>query len=133
VGSGIPASRGQWDSIHSVGSSLRSSLSNVTAVFSPACIAHEVLTRSDWTNVAVRDVSLPDALDCWVSSLPTSDKKRTVSTSAAAEVRARLIAGSPLLAKNNVNNNGLATPIVSGHFHRYSLIEWLRYHFVKQL
>jgi hypothetical protein len=53
-----------------MGNHLRGTFHNLTAVFSPACIAHEVITKSDWTSVAVDGVSLPDALQCWTLSLP---------------------------------------------------------------
>jgi len=117
MGSGVPASRGQWDSIHSVGSALRGSLSNVTAVFSPACIAHEVLTRSDWESVAVADVSLPDGISCWLQSLDQVDiSPRIVSATAAAEVRALLTSHTP-----QIGSNGLGLPLVeSGRFHSRS-------------
>ena len=40
------------------------------ALFSPACIAHEIITSSDWTQVAVEGVTLSDALSCWAAGLP---------------------------------------------------------------
>ena len=60
----------QWNYIHSVGSSLRSTFNELSAVFSPACISHDVLTKLEWIEVTVDGVSLPDALNCWSSSLP---------------------------------------------------------------
>ena len=62
-------SRHQWDYIHRVGRSLRSTFNNVTAVFSPACIAHEVLTKPNFNTIAVAGVTLPDAIDCWANSV----------------------------------------------------------------
>jgi hypothetical protein len=53
-----------------MGNHLRGTFHNLTAVFSPACIAHEVITLSDWTSVTVDGVTLPDAMQCWVQSLP---------------------------------------------------------------
>ena len=49
---------------------LRSTFNTLSTVFSPACIAHEVLLGRDWTSVEVDGVTLPDALECWTSSLP---------------------------------------------------------------
>jgi hypothetical protein len=49
---------------------LRGTFHNLTAIFSPACIAHEVITLSDWTSVSIEGVTLPDAVQCWVQSLP---------------------------------------------------------------
>ncbi len=66
----VPASPDQWNYIHSMGSNLRSTFNELSAVFSPACIAHEVITKLEWTQVVVDGVSLPDALWCWSSSLP---------------------------------------------------------------
>ncbi len=68
-----PASSEQWDYIHTMGSNLRSTFENLnglSAVFSPSCIAHEVITKMEWTEVTVEGVSLPDALACWSQSLP---------------------------------------------------------------
>ena len=66
----LPASRDQWNYIHQSGRRLRETFNNVSAVFSPSCIAHEVITMSYWTDVEVSGVSLPDALQCWAASLP---------------------------------------------------------------
>ena len=57
------------DRISATGAALRRSLSDVTAVFAPSCIAHEVLTRPDWAGVAVNGVTLPDAIQCWADSI----------------------------------------------------------------
>ena len=66
----LPASRDQWNYIHQSGRRLRDTFNNVSAVFSPSCISHEVVTMSYWTDVEVSGVSLPDALQCWAASLP---------------------------------------------------------------
>lgn len=66
----IPATPDQWEYIHNIGSKLRSTFNDLNAVFSPACIAHNVITKLEWTQVVVDGVSLPDALWCWSSSLP---------------------------------------------------------------
>ena len=63
---GTPATQAQWNFIHKEGRNLRTSLESVTAVFSPSCISHTVLTKPFWTGVMVEGVSLPDALQCWV-------------------------------------------------------------------
>ena len=65
-----------WQGIHNLGSKLRNSfksLKPLNAVFSPACISHEVITNKDgldWTQVVVDGTSLPSALSCWASGLP---------------------------------------------------------------
>jgi hypothetical protein len=66
----LPTSRDQWNYIHQGGNHLRNTFNNVTAVFAPSCIAHEVVTMSYWTQVQVNQVSLPDAIQCWTESLP---------------------------------------------------------------
>ena len=63
----------EWKTIHSIGSKLRSTFDVIqkpSAVFSPACIGHEVITKLEWTEVVVDGVTLPDALSCWSLSLP---------------------------------------------------------------
>ena len=66
----VPASPDQWNYIHNLGSNLRNTFQNVSAVFSPSCIAHEVITKRDWSAISVNEVTLPDAIACWAESLP---------------------------------------------------------------
>lgn len=65
---GAPVTPQQWDYIHEMGAALRTSLDNVTAVFAPSCIGHAVLTKRDWLNIKIDDISLVDALRCWERS-----------------------------------------------------------------
>jgi O-palmitoleoyl-L-serine hydrolase len=74
---GAPVTPQQWDYIHEMGGALRTSLDNVTAVFAPACIGHSVLTKRDWQNIKIDDVSLTDALRCWEKSLARERKNGT--------------------------------------------------------
>lgn len=67
----------QWDYIHEMGGALRKSLENVTAVFAPSCIGHSVLTKRDWQNIKIDDVSLTDSMRCWENSL-LKDRKITL-------------------------------------------------------
>ncbi|XP_064628821.1 palmitoleoyl-protein carboxylesterase notum1-like isoform X2 [Lineus longissimus] len=62
---GPPTSQSQWQYIHRVGQSLKNTLENVSAVFAPACLSHIFLTKSDWQNIVINDISLPQALRCW--------------------------------------------------------------------
>lgn len=62
---GAPVTKQQWDYIHQMGDSLRSSFSNVSAVFAPSCISHSVLTKKEWQSVKIDEISLPQALRCW--------------------------------------------------------------------
>lgn len=62
---GAPVTPQQWNYIHDMGGALRESLDNVTAVFAPSCISHSVLTKRDWLNIKIDDISLAEALRCW--------------------------------------------------------------------
>lgn len=62
---GAPVTPQQWDYIHSMGRALRASFANVSAVFAPSCVSHSVLTKKDWLQVKIDDVSVARALRCW--------------------------------------------------------------------
>lgn len=62
---GTPVTKQQWDHIHKMGNALRKSFKNVSAVFAPSCISHSVLTKRDWLQVKIEDISFGDALYCW--------------------------------------------------------------------
>ncbi|XP_076267774.1 palmitoleoyl-protein carboxylesterase notum isoform X2 [Rhynchophorus ferrugineus] len=64
---GTPVTKQQWDYVHKMGDALRHSLKSVSAVFAPSCISHSVLTKKDWQEVKIDDISVADALNCWVS------------------------------------------------------------------
>lgn len=66
----IPSTPEHWNFIHRMGKNLRTTYQSLSAVFSPACIAHEIITSSDWTQVSVDGVTLSDALSCWAAGLP---------------------------------------------------------------
>lgn len=70
---GAPVTPQQWNYIHDMGGALRASLDNVTAVFAPSCIGHSVLTKRDWLNIKIDEISLSEALKCWEQS---TSKKR---------------------------------------------------------
>ncbi|KAI8492600.1 hypothetical protein Bbelb_296410, partial [Branchiostoma belcheri] len=65
---GTPVDKEQWNYIHNLGVDLRKTLANVTGVFAPACLAHTLITKSDWMTVRMKGVSLPSALHCWEHS-----------------------------------------------------------------
>jgi O-palmitoleoyl-L-serine hydrolase len=83
---GAPVTPQQWDYIHEMGGALRQSLDNVTAVFAPACIGHSVLTKRDWQNIKIDDVSLTDSLRCWENSL-ANDRKITLKLADSTKVK----------------------------------------------
>ncbi|CAG9764236.1 unnamed protein product [Ceutorhynchus assimilis] len=62
---GAPVTKQQWDYIHKMGDALRHSFQNVSAVFAPSCISHAVLTKKEWQEVKIDDISIADALHCW--------------------------------------------------------------------
>ena len=64
---GAPVTPAQWNYIHHQGNSIRETFDPLTAVFSPSCISHTVITKPDWKKVSIEGVNLPDALQCWVS------------------------------------------------------------------
>ncbi len=103
----------RWERISSVGASLRRSLSNVTAVFSPACIAHEALTKSSWTEVRVGGRSLPDAIECWSASLPgrTNAHAQSPDSSSALEVRRSPLAAEVPHATLRRQANDIVVPV----------------------
>lgn len=41
---------------------------HVHAVFTPACLSHTILTRSDWLKVHIKGYTLSDTLECWYQS-----------------------------------------------------------------
>ncbi|XP_059393924.1 inactive palmitoleoyl-protein carboxylesterase notum1b isoform X2 [Carassius carassius] len=66
---GQPVQEGQWRYIQNLGSELRNTLKNIPAMFAPACLSHEIITRSYWMDIHVKGTSLPRALQCWDRSL----------------------------------------------------------------
>nr|XP_023654159.1 palmitoleoyl-protein carboxylesterase notum1a [Paramormyrops kingsleyae] len=75
---GQPLQEGQWRYIQNLGSELRNTLKDVPAMFAPACLSHEVITRSYWMDIQVKGTSLPRALHCWDRSL--NDNSRNNKT-----------------------------------------------------
>ncbi|XP_072098571.1 palmitoleoyl-protein carboxylesterase notum1a [Mobula birostris] len=71
---GQPVQEGQWNYIQNLGRELKNTLKDVPAVFAPACLSHEVITKSYWLNLQVKGVSLPRALHCWDRSLQDSTR-----------------------------------------------------------
>ncbi|XP_048871491.1 inactive palmitoleoyl-protein carboxylesterase notum1b [Brienomyrus brachyistius] len=74
---GQPVQEGQWRYIENLGNELRNTLKDVPAMFAPACLSHEVITRTYWMDVQVKGVSLPRALQCWDRSLQDSSKNKS--------------------------------------------------------
>lgn len=85
---GAPITTQQWDYVHDMGAALRTSLDNVTAVFAPSCIGHSVLTKRDWLDIKIDDISLAEALRCWEKTT-ASDRlvRRRTTTKLTKEER----------------------------------------------
>ncbi|XP_018334994.1 palmitoleoyl-protein carboxylesterase NOTUM isoform X2 [Agrilus planipennis] len=62
---GAPVTKQQWDYIHKMGDALRQSFENVSAVFAPSCISHSILTKRDWLNLKIDEISFAESLQCW--------------------------------------------------------------------
>ncbi|KAL4233887.1 hypothetical protein ACF0H5_008560 [Mactra antiquata] len=58
----------QWQYLHKLGQEVRKTLENVSAVFAPSCLSHEVLTRYDWYNVSINNIKLGQSIYCWENS-----------------------------------------------------------------
>ncbi|XP_023604484.1 palmitoleoyl-protein carboxylesterase NOTUM [Myotis lucifugus] len=71
---GQPVQEGQWLYIQNVGREVRQTLKDVAASFAPACLSHEIILESHWTEVQVKGTSLPRALHCWDRSLHEGHK-----------------------------------------------------------
>ncbi|KAI4458352.1 notum-related [Holotrichia oblita] len=82
---GTPVTKQQWDHIHKMGNALRKSFKNVSAVFAPSCISHSVLTKRDWLQVKVEDISFGDALYCWEQSPVRKNMRRMRNSSTSEE------------------------------------------------
>uniref|UniRef100_A0A8B9JFW6 Notum, palmitoleoyl-protein carboxylesterase n=1 Tax=Astyanax mexicanus TaxID=7994 RepID=A0A8B9JFW6_ASTMX len=78
---GQPVQEDQWRYIQNLGIDLRNTLKNVPAMFAPACLSHEVITRSYWMDIQVKGTSLPRALQCWDRSLHHSLRNHGNSSS----------------------------------------------------
>ncbi|KAJ8315347.1 hypothetical protein KUTeg_007497 [Tegillarca granosa] len=61
-------SQEQWEYLYKLGEHLKNTLHNVTAVFAPACLSHELLTKRDWQSVSVNGVTLAQSIYCWENS-----------------------------------------------------------------
>lgn len=62
---GSPVTKQQWNHVHKMGEALRQSFKNVSAVFAPSCISHTILTKKNWQDVRIDDISVAEAIHCW--------------------------------------------------------------------
>ncbi|XP_027872960.1 inactive palmitoleoyl-protein carboxylesterase notum1b [Xiphophorus couchianus] len=69
---GQPLHEAQWRYIQNLGQELRNTLRDIPAMFAPACLSHELITRTYWMDIQVKGTSLPRALHCWDRSLQST-------------------------------------------------------------
>ncbi|KAH9492313.1 Palmitoleoyl-protein carboxylesterase notum1 [Bulinus truncatus] len=61
----------QWRYLLSLGEEVKQSLQNVSAVFAPACVTHEILTQPEWHTIRIQGTSLAESIHCWESGAVT--------------------------------------------------------------
>ncbi|XP_048871226.1 carboxylesterase notum2 [Brienomyrus brachyistius] len=71
---GQSLSEQQWTYMQNLGKELKNSLKDVLAVFAPSCLAHTLITKSNWMDFQVKGTSLTRALQCWDKSLQESNR-----------------------------------------------------------
>uniref|UniRef100_A0A8C5H4E3 Carboxylesterase notum2-like n=1 Tax=Gouania willdenowi TaxID=441366 RepID=A0A8C5H4E3_GOUWI len=74
---GQSLSEEQWQYVQNLGTQVKTSLGDVTAVFAPSCLSHTAITKSNWLSFQVKGTSLPRALQCWDRSLEATRNNRT--------------------------------------------------------
>ncbi|BFZ09989.1 hypothetical protein BsWGS_13028 [Bradybaena similaris] len=55
----------QWRYLLTLGEEVKETLQNASAVFAPACVSHEILTKPEWHTVHIDGTSLPQSIHCW--------------------------------------------------------------------
>ncbi|XP_069133357.1 palmitoleoyl-protein carboxylesterase notum1'-like [Argopecten irradians] len=96
-------SRGQWEYLHNLGEHVKSTLQNVTAVFAPACLSHELLQKSTWQSVSVEGVNLAQSIYCWENSF---DGEKCLSATRNNRIRHRALT-DPLLKDEPAGSNNV--------------------------
>ncbi|KAK3089800.1 hypothetical protein FSP39_006629 [Pinctada imbricata] len=61
-------SKEQWEYLYRLGEQVKNTLENVSAVFAPACLSHELIVRKDWHSVSVDGVTVAQSIYCWENS-----------------------------------------------------------------
>nr|CAH7747488.1 unnamed protein product [Callosobruchus chinensis] len=100
---GAPVTKQQWDYIHEMGDALKHSFQNVSAVFAPSCVSHAVLTKRDWQQVKIDDVSIAEALHCWEQKTKRRRLKRLKN---AAKRRRNRVSGGKNKRAETVSRSG---------------------------
>ena len=104
---GAPVTQAQWNFIHHQGRNIRRTLEPVSAVFAPSCISHTVMTKPSWVSVTVSGVSLPDALQCWVSQSQPGELELGSQSNILRPVQNDDPAPAPHLTLKRINSNML--------------------------
>ncbi|KAK3712393.1 hypothetical protein RRG08_002723 [Elysia crispata] len=55
----------QWRYLLDLGQQVKDTLKNVSAVFAPGCVSHEILNKPEWHNVRIEGTSLAESIYCW--------------------------------------------------------------------
>ena len=84
---GAPTTKKQWDFVHKMGKSVLDSFQNMTGVFAPSCVSHSILSRSEWTTLKVNDVTLPQAIHCWLKVTARQHRRACNSSKPARQQR----------------------------------------------
>ncbi|XP_067674518.1 palmitoleoyl-protein carboxylesterase notum1-like [Haliotis asinina] len=67
-GRGSDLSNDQWMYLLQLGEEMKETLMNASAVFAPACVSHDVLTKSEWHTTSIAGVTLAQSIFCWEES-----------------------------------------------------------------
>ncbi|GFN77869.1 notum pectinacetylesterase 1a [Plakobranchus ocellatus] len=55
----------QWRYLLDLGQQVKNTLRNVTAVFAPGCVSHEILNKPEWHDVRIEGTTLAESIYCW--------------------------------------------------------------------
>nr|XP_011418813.2 palmitoleoyl-protein carboxylesterase notum1 [Crassostrea gigas] len=98
-GSNELLSKEQWEYLYKLGEKVKQTLDNVTAVFAPACLSHEVLLKKDWHSISVKGISLSQSIYCWENSF--EGEKCISATNGSTSVKLiRPYGDAPVKARN---------------------------------
>ncbi|XP_045196487.1 palmitoleoyl-protein carboxylesterase notum1-like [Mercenaria mercenaria] len=85
--------KSQWEYLHKLGQEVRKTLDNVSAVFAPSCLSHEILTRYDWFNVSINSIKLGQSIYCWENSYKYDKCLMTTASGNALEALSDTLQG----------------------------------------
>ncbi|XP_061416586.1 palmitoleoyl-protein carboxylesterase notum1-like [Lethenteron reissneri] len=93
--------------LRELGQELRATLHPLPAVFSPACLAHTLITSSGWADVQVKGLTLPRALQCWEQNLQhAASRNGTQQQQQPAAERSPPAVGSGVAGEGGSSSSG---------------------------